>query len=85
MEYLAVVCGIVLFILFFKKNAQIVLNFFVRIAVGAVAIVFLNDYFEMQNIPIIVGLNHVTLLTSGILGIPGVAALYGVCGLQNLF
>lgn len=75
---IAGVCLLVLTIVLFKKNAQILFNFFVRIVVGAVTIFFLNDFFESQNVLIILGLNPVTLLTTGILGIPGVLLLYGI-------
>ena len=45
---------------------------------GAVAIYFINDLLEKQGISIGVGINPVTVLTSAILGFPGLAALYGI-------
>ena len=41
-------------------------------------ILLVNDILQKQGFDIYVGLNPVTLLTSGTLGVPGVALLYGI-------
>ena len=41
-------------------------------------ILLVNDILQKQGFDIYVGLNPVTLLTSGTLGFPGVALLYGI-------
>ena len=41
-------------------------------------ILLVNDILQKQGFDIYVGLNPVTLLTSGTLGFPGVALLYGL-------
>ena len=75
---LAVICGIIHLILLLRKKAQIILNFLVRTVLGAIVILFVNDILKTQGFDIYVGLNAVTLLTSGTLGFPGVALLYGI-------
>lgn len=60
------------------------INFILRGSIGVVAIYFINEYLEFQGIMVQVGLNVVTFLTSGTLGIPGVAMLYGIMLYQNL-
>lgn len=61
-----------------EKGTEIIVNFIVRAVLGAAVIFFVNQFLESQKIPVAVGLNPLTLLTGGILGIPGVALLYGL-------
>ena len=73
MVVLAIICGIILLVLLLRKRAQIILNFLVRTVLGAIMILLVNDILQKQGFDIYVGLNPVTLLTSGTLGFPGVA------------
>lgn len=84
MQILAGVCGLVLLILVMKKKAQFFLNFLLRSGVGGVMILWVNSLLTRQGITVSVGLNLWTLLTSGSLGIPGVALLFAISALQNL-
>ena len=59
-------------------GGRIAVNFLVRAIVGMAIIFFVNEYLDGQGIPACVGMNPVTFLTSGTLGIPGVALLYGI-------
>ena len=61
-----------------EKGTEIIVNFIVRAVLGAAVIFFVNQFLESQKIPVAVGLNPLTLLTGGILGIPGVALLFGI-------
>lgn len=61
-----------------EKRTGIFLNFIIRAVVGMSAIFFINEFLTYKEIPVEVGLNEVSFLTSGILGIPGVALLYGI-------
>nr|WP_294464211.1 pro-sigmaK processing inhibitor BofA family protein [uncultured Sellimonas sp.] len=61
-----------------EKGTEIIVNFIVRAVLGAAVIFFVNQFLESQKISVAVGLNPLTLLTGGILGIPGVALLYGI-------
>lgn len=75
---IAGVCVLLLFILAARKRAQFLLHFVVRTVLGAVAIAFCNQMLESERIAVVVGINPVTLLTAGTLGISGVALLYGI-------
>ena len=77
-------CVIVLFIVALRKKAQLVLNFLVRMVLGAIVMLFVNDLLEKQGIDVSVGLNAVSLLTAGTLGFPGVALLYGIIATKFL-
>ena len=77
---LLLVLGIVLL----KQKSQIVWNFLVRSVLGAICILFTNDFLAAQGIAVAVGLNPVSLLTVGTLGFGGLAALYGILFTQFL-
>lgn len=61
-----------------KKHGGFILNFFVRAILGLGMIFFVNEYLDYRNIPVSVGMNGISFLTSGFLGIPGVGMLYGI-------
>lgn len=71
-------CMLVLAIALLKRRAQAVLNFLVRMALGIICIAFVNELLKSQGIALAVGINPVTLLTTGTLGFSGVALLYGI-------
>lgn len=73
-----VVCAAVLLIGALKKRAEWLLNGCLRAVLGVIVIYFVNSFLEKQGIDICVGINAVTVLTSAILGFPGVAVLYGL-------
>lgn len=60
------------------------INFFVRVILGIAMIFFVNEFLEFENISVRVGMNPLTLLTSGVLGTPGVALLYGIAFYRGL-
>jgi inhibitor of the pro-sigma K processing machinery len=78
------VCALVLVIGVLGKRAEWLVNFVMRAVMGSVGIYFLNYLLAMQNISLAVGINPVTVLTSGILGFPGIAVLYGIDLFKNL-
>ena len=61
-----------------EKGVRIIVNFFVRVVVGIALVFFVNEFMPLQGVPVQVGINPITVLTSGILGVPGVALLYGI-------
>lgn len=61
-----------------ENRTKFTVNFIVRAVVGCGLIFFINQFLEMKGISLRVGINPVTVLTSGMLGTPGVALLYGI-------
>lgn len=55
-----------------------ILNIVMRAILGTIAIYFINTALARGGISLGVGINAFTVLTSGILGFPGLLALYGV-------
>ncbi len=72
------ICALVLLIGLLKQKAAIVLNIIVRVIVGCVGIILLNDFLQKQGIPVAAGLNPLNLLTIGSLGTSGFALIYGI-------
>lgn len=72
------ICLLVLLIGIIKQKAEHVVNFVVRMAVGAAAIVFFNQLLSKNGIDIMVGLNPWSLTTVGLLGVGGFTLLYGI-------
>lgn len=72
------ICLLVLLIGIIKQKAEHVVNFVVRMAVGAAAIVFCNQLLSKNGIDIMVGLNPWSLTTVGLLGVGGFTLLYGI-------
>ncbi len=62
----------------------IIVNFLIRALVGMALVFFVNEFISSRGIEVGVGMNAVTFLTSGTLGIPGVALLYGIVFYQIL-
>ncbi|MCI8861084.1 MAG: Pro-sigmaK processing inhibitor BofA [Lachnospiraceae bacterium] len=61
-----------------QDNRMKVLNFLLRMVFGAIGIQIINAILISQNVGVFVGLNILTLLTAGSLGISGVGLLYGI-------
>ena len=61
-----------------KNKKLILLNFLVRAVLGLVLISCVNWFFDWREIPVNVGINAISFLVSGALGVPGVAMLYGI-------
>lgn len=75
---IVVFCALVLAVGLIRKNTEWMLNVLMRGILGTIAIYFVNEALSGLGLPIVVGINPVTVLTSGILGFPGVIALYGI-------
>lgn len=78
------VCVLVLFIGSRGRRVEWLVNFVLRAVMGAVGIYFVNMLMYTKNIEAMVGINLFTLLTSGMLGFPGIAVLYGILIFKNL-
>ena len=59
-------------------RTQVLVNFVVRAVIGTALIFFVNQFLNARGIDIRVGMNPVTVVTSVVLGKPGVALLYGI-------
>ena len=88
MEYgvaaIVMICVLVLAIGTLKQKSKVLFQFLARAVVGLVSIYFCNEMLELQNISVSVGLNPVSFVTVGVLGVSGFALLYGILFYQIL-
>lgn len=78
------VCAIVLVMGALKKRVEWLMNFVMRSVLGTAAIYFINSALAGVGITMGVGVNIFTVLTTGILGFPGLLALYGISIFRTL-
>lgn len=67
-----------------NKMTNMIVNFIIRAILGMGLIYFINQYLLPTAHTLNVGLNTISFLTTGSLGIPGVCLLYGILFYQNL-
>ena len=72
------VCLIVLAIGAMGRKVEWLVNFILRAVMGTIGIYAINYILAARQIQVMVGINPFTVLTSGILGFPGLMALYGI-------
>lgn len=76
-----IIVGILIVVIFIgtiRRKAEWIINFVLRMVMGAICIYFFNYILARYHIGISVAINPVSVLTSGFLGIPGVAVLFGI-------
>ena len=76
--WLAGAAVLLLILSFFARKAEWLINFVLRSIMGTIAIYFINIGVTFLGFTTVVGINAVSILTTGILGIPGIVMLYGL-------
>lgn len=71
-------CMLVLLISAFRRRKEWLINIIFRAVIGTAAIFFINGFAVSQGIFIAIGVNPLTVLTTGILGFPGLIMLYAI-------
>ncbi len=66
-----------------KWMKELFINFLVRMVIGIAIIFLVNQFLVTKEIDIGVGINPVTAVTAGVLGVPGVCLLYGIVFYQG--
>lgn len=88
MEYgviaIVAICILVLVMGGLKQKTKVLFHFLIRAVLGLTGIYFCNELLEMQSVSVAVGINPISFLTAGTLGISGVALLYGIMFYQTL-
>lgn len=75
---IAGMCFLVLLIGNLKKGKDLIINLVLRTVTGIAMIQIINYLLNMGQYKVSVGMNAISLLTSAILGFPGVILLYGI-------
>ena len=75
---IAVICVLILFMGMMKQKTQAFTTFILRAFVGAIGIYAVNGILLSKGAAMVPGINPVTVLTVGSLGISGLGLLYGI-------
>lgn len=81
---LAGVCAFILLVAGWQKRMAVLRNFILRLVLGIAVIFTVNGILAKTGVHVAVGMNPVSLLAAGTLGLPGVAMLYGIAGCRLL-
>ncbi len=72
------VCLVFIVICIIRKRPELIINFGLRSCIGIVGIYIVNMILKSKGFDIGVGINGATILTNGLLGMPGFLMLYGL-------
>lgn len=61
-----------------EKKTPWILKFFLRAVLGAGIILFVNQILVDKNIAVTVAINMFSIVIAGLLGVPGICAMYGI-------
>ena len=75
---IGIVTGLVLLIALLKYKARIILHILVQMILGGISIYLINLFLAQKGISTIIAINPLTILTSGLLGFPGVFLLFSI-------
>lgn len=75
---IGIVTILVILISLLKYKAKLLLRVLVRMILGGISIYFINLILGKNGISTIIAINPLTILTSGLLGFPGVFLLFAV-------
>ncbi|MDF2905086.1 MAG: putative rane protein [Herbinix sp.] len=78
--FIAIIIACVIFIgvCVIRRRPDLLIDFALRACFGMAGIYLLNLALSIQGYPISVGINGATVLTNGLLGLPGFLLLYGL-------
>lgn len=72
------ICSVFIAISLIKRKPERIVNFALRAFLGTAGICLLDFFLKSKGYEINVGVNTVTILTNGLLGLPGFILLYGL-------
>jgi inhibitor of the pro-sigma K processing machinery len=78
--FIAIIIACIIFIgvCVIRRRPDLLIDFALRACFGTAGIYLLNLALNIQGYPISVGVNGATVLTNGLLGLPGFLLLYGL-------
>ena len=79
-----IICVVVIGVCIVKRRPDLIVNMLLRACMGTAAIYLLDLLFKSNGYGISVGINIPTILTNGLLGLPGFLLLYGLAFYYSL-
>jgi hypothetical protein len=74
----AIACLIFILICAIRRRPDLIVNFGLRASIGTLGIYLLDLVLRTKGYHVNVGINGVSVLTNGLLGLPGFILLYGL-------
>jgi len=78
------ICIVFIGICILRRKPDLILNFVLRACVGTAGIYFLDFILGLGGYQVAVGVNAFTILSNGLLGLPGFILLYGLAFYYSL-
>lgn len=77
---IGIILGCIIFIVIclIRRRPDLIVNFGLRSSIGTAGIYLLDLFLRSNGYEIYVGINGVSVLTNGLLGLPGFLLLYGL-------
>ncbi len=79
-----IACILFIAICIIRRRPDLIINFGLRACIGTAAIYLLDLILRSRGYSINVGINGITILTNGFLGLPGFLLLYGLAFYYSL-
>jgi len=79
-----VICIVFIGVCIIRRRPDLIVNFVLRACVGTAGIYLLDFLFGLGGYQISVGVNAFTILSNGLLGLPGFILLYGLAFYYSL-
>lgn len=73
-----IACIVFILVCAIKRRPDLIVGFALRASLGTAAIYLLDLLLRAKNVDISVGINGVSILVNGMLGLPGFIMLYGL-------
>lgn len=73
-----IACVVFIIVCLVRRRPDLIVDFGLRAAIGTVGICILDLVIKSQGYGVSVGVNGVSILTNGLLGLPGFLLLYGL-------
>ena len=72
------ICIVFVVCVIFQKQLKYLLQFIIQGTIGGLGFLLINTLFSFLGITLAVGVNGLTFLITGLLGLPGFVMLYGI-------
>ncbi|MDF2943154.1 MAG: putative rane protein [Herbinix sp.] len=78
--FIGIIIGCIIFIgiCILRRRPDLIVDFALRASIGTAGIYLLNLVLRSKGYDILVGINGMTVLANGLLGLPGFLLLYGL-------
>lgn len=73
---IVILCAIVLIVGSVRNKLEYLVTVMIRVLMGTIGIEIINYFMLTTGVGVIIGVNGISILASGLLGLPGIIMLY---------